>query len=201
MDNAKINRLIRKLKEIDDPELTELVHELIEERHNLNNEIKIDSLTGTYNRRIIETITNCSIMVMCDIDNFKNINDTYGHSTGDEVIKKVAQIISSNIRGNDYVCRYGGGEFLIAFTKCNGDIAKERMKKIQKDILMLITLPDFEVTISVGISKHNEQEDINALIKEADDALYESKTYGKDKITVYEKEKSSKKLIKTKTKK
>lgn len=201
MDNAKINRLIRKIKEIDDPELTELVYELIEERHNLNNEIKIDSLTGTYNRRIIETITNCSIMVMCDIDNFKNINDTYGHSTGDEVIKQVAQIISSNIRGNDYVCRYGGDEFLIAFTKCNGDIAKERMKKIQKDILMLITLPDFEVTISVGISKHSEQEDINALIKEADDALYESKTYGKDKITVYGKGKSSKKLVKARPKK
>ncbi len=196
MDKLKLEKLQKKLEKYNDSELTELVYSLIEEQKILNNEIRIDSLTGAYNRRIIETINNCSIMVMCDIDNFKNINDTYGHDIGDEVIKKVSDIISSNIRSNDYICRYGGDEFLIAFTKCDSNIAKERMEKIQKDILMLIELPNCDVTISVGISRYSTTEDIKILIKEADYALYESKSYGKDKITIYDNERKVKTMKK-----
>ena len=102
-----IERLQEKCKRINDPELTELVNKLLEERMNLFDQANIDTLTGVHNRRILSNIHQCSSLVICDIDNFKTINDKYGHLTGDKVIKEVANALKNIIRYTDYICRYG----------------------------------------------------------------------------------------------
>lgn len=196
-ENNNIEKLKEKLKEIKDNELKLLINNLIEERENLLEEIdylvnfaRLDPLTGIYNRSIIETIRNCSYVIMCDIDNFKIINDTLGHSVGDLVIKTIAQILNQNFRTNDYICRYGGDEFFISVDNCEEKIIFERLEKIKQEINKLIKLPGINVTISIGITKNTNNEKINELINQADIALYESKKKGKNLINLYKKETS-----------
>ena len=79
---------------------------------------------------ILSEIKKVTGVLMIDIDNFKSINDTYGHDAGDYAIKEVAQVIKNTTRSSDYVCRYGGDEFMIAFVDCPAQVVKERAEKI-----------------------------------------------------------------------
>jgi len=125
-------------------------------------------------------------VVMCDIDNFKKINDTYGHLTGDEVLKEVARILRDNVRSVDVVGRFGGEEFVLLFPSTGEEEAKtvvERLRRLTRD---LDKFP-FKITLSYGIAvypacKVNDPEE---LIQKADIALYHAKNTGKDKIVVY----------------
>ena len=114
-----INTIKEKLKDINDPELVDLINRLINERTYLAETINIDPLTGLYNRRVLQNVRDIGAVIMCDIDYFKTVNDSFGHDTGDVVIKKVAQIIMNNVRIGDVVCRYGGDEYLIIFSTFN----------------------------------------------------------------------------------
>ena len=189
-----ICKLIDKLKEINDPELTIMVKKLIEERNYLSKIANIDTLTGLNNRRILERIRECSGVVMCDIDDFKKVNDTYGHDVGDIVIKRITEIIKENIRAKDYVCRFGGDEFLIGFVECPEKIIDERIERIREKVLQDEVLTHFKnnVTISFGFVINYNLEDIDSLIKKADEALYESKKNGRNKVTKYEQVKKEK---------
>lgn len=112
-----------------------------------------DSLTGLYNRRILAYIHNYSAIVICDIDDYKRVNDIYGHDVGDDIIKRVSSIIRNNIREKDYICRYGGDEFLIAFVDCPYNIAQKRIESIRKKAEAEILLPDNKnITMSFGIA-------------------------------------------------
>ena len=190
MDNDDYVGIIEsKINEINDDELKKLIHKLIDDRNYLATIVNIDPLTGLYNRRILERIRDCNIALMCDIDNFKEINDTYGHDVGDYVIKNIASVLRENTRINDYVCRLGGDEFFVGFTNCEYDFIFERCEKIKQEISKRIKLPDKKVTISIGIAFNKNNESISELMKKADDALYESKNNNKDTITLYEEEK------------
>ena len=182
-----IEKLKIKLDSIDDQELKELINKLIEERNYLENVANIDPLTGLYNRRIIERIRTCSGILMCDIDNFKTINDTYGHDVGDYAIKSVANILLKNTRANDYVCRLGGDEFFVVFTNCEEEIILERCNKINREISSEIKLPDHIVTLSMGIAYNKDNESVKTLLTKADEALYISKNNGKNQASVYKK--------------
>lgn len=185
--------LIGKLKEvcIEEYYLTEC---LIEDRKYLSDTIKIDPLTGLYNRRILPKIREIGTVIMCDIDNFKTINDTFGHDVGDEAIKAVSHTILDNIRVGDIACRFGGDEFLIVFTTDIFDVIDRRMKKIADDVNDNIDLPDFPITLSIGVAFNEKGEKIEQLIEKADQALYESKENGKNQVTYYgmDKEKTKK---------
>lgn len=177
-----ILRDIKKIEEID-PRLAKAIIGLIKEKNELLDFARIDHLTGIYNRRILDSVRRYSVVVMCDIDNFKNINDTYGHDKGDEILKQVAKTLSKNIRFDDVVCRYGGDEFLIIFTGCDEKVVVNRIIEIKKELLRVI--PDLKISLSSGISSYKAGSTLKDTITEADIALYKSKEKGKNLITVY----------------
>ena len=183
-NESYIDRLYKVRKEEDS-----LLDRLVEERMYLANTIKIDPLTGLYNRRIISKIRDVGTVIMCDIDYFKTVNDTYGHDIGDKVIQSVGQTILENIRVGDVGCRYGGDEFLIVFTTDRFDVIDSRIKKIVDNINEKVNIPDFDITLSVGIAFNENNEKIEELMKKADEALYFSKENGRNQITYYGTEK------------
>ena len=186
LDTKYIDLIKEKLENVEDAELKQLVYMLIRDNLNLQKESTIDPLTGLYNRRILEQLNESpSVAVMCDIDDFKAINDTYGHDVGDYVIKNIGVILKENFRSSDYICRLGGDEFLIIITNyCGEDFILERCKKIKREISDRIILPNHGVTISMGVAIDNNYNKIEEIIKKADESLYKSKNNGKNQVTL-----------------
>jgi diguanylate cyclase (GGDEF)-like protein len=156
-----------------------------------------DSLTGLYVRRYFmvklyeevhraERYNNILSLVMADLDRFKNINDTYGHDTGDRVLKEIGSFLQENVRDVDMVARYGGEEFVILIPEAAKDAAyilSERLrKKFEK--LKFENLP--QITISLGIATYpfdgKQPED---LLKNADAAMYAAKRAGRNQVARY----------------
>lgn len=186
-DYSYIDELEERIEKIEDKRTLELIKRLLLERNYLAEVANIDHLTGLNNRRILGRIRECSAVVMCDIDDFKTVNDSYGHSIGDHVIQVVARIIKSDVRETDYVCRFGGDEFFIAFVNCPEEVVLRRLEEIREAANNSQILPDNEknVTMSFGFSFCDELTDLDDLIEQADLALYESKSNGKNQITQY----------------
>lgn len=172
----------------------------ITDRINLENSLRsmgvVDSLTNLFNRRyltdyfesnFLSDLANGSIgLMIIDIDNFKSINDSYGHTTGDLVLKIIAQAIASSIRNYDFSIRYGGEEFIIVFQNVNRDNIEVIGKRIQ-NVFMKRTkeIIDKEVTFSAGyVIVSNPDLSINPteLIKIADSYMYQVKSRGKNNI-------------------
>ncbi|RMD46315.1 MAG: GGDEF domain-containing protein [Aquificota bacterium] len=131
-------------------------------------------------------------VILFDIDNFKNINDTYGHQKGDEVLKKVAKIFKENLRKTDHFGRFGGEEFIIIVPELTDKDAYLLAEKLRK--LLENTRFDHidKVTASFGISQFEEGKSITQLLKEADSALYTAKRTGKNKTVIFNKKNSAK---------
>ncbi|MDD3122174.1 MAG: GGDEF domain-containing protein [Candidatus Izemoplasmatales bacterium] len=161
------------------------------------NEMTItDSLTNIFNRKYINermpfeinqlsTQKDSTFLVMGDIDDFKIVNDTFGHVAGDEVLKKIAKILSKNIRSNDWVARYGGEEFLMCLT----EITLKEATKITENIRQIIENHNFtlnkkivHVTCSFGLSEIASKDTTESIIKRADLNLYKAKDAGKNKV-------------------
>lgn len=159
----------------------------------LNRRVIKDKLTGLYNREYFEEQLKSSMIyannfkkdisfVFLDIDYFKKINDTLGHTDGDEALKQVSNILENSLRPSDIVCRWGGDEFAIII-KEKKDIAQKAMERIREYIEKNLKVGDFQITISVGITEYEAgasgKEDIQTmqsqLLKEADDNLYKAK--------------------------
>ena len=129
--------------------------------------------------------TKISILFI-DLDNFKKVNDTYGHGIGDEVLKKVANILKESVRGTDIAARYGGEEFAISFLGADEENASIKAEEIRKVIEKTIfnDYPDLKISASIGVATidHLSRTD---LIKFADRAMYEAKNSGKNKVVKY----------------
>lgn len=154
----------------------------------------IDPLTEVNNRTYL-TMLNlkmqkiktefCALMI--DIDNFKNINDTYGHAVGDKVLKELAKTIRENIRGHDEIIRYGGEEFVVILYRCNTDYAIKIAEKLRQ-MVKTIKIPKFEnisFTVSIGVSTLNKAKTLTDVIDKADKAMYLAKKEGKDRVKLY----------------
>jgi len=124
-------------------------------------------------------------IVMIDIDNFKHINDTYGHPTGDKVLENMAKILKKHITYKDFVCRFGGEEFLMLFDKCDKDTILERVIPLKKEI-DTYHFDGIDVTVSIGVSIYNAKLTMIENITCADQALYAIKNTGKNKILLYD---------------
>lgn len=186
MGNEKyIDEIIEKLDTIKDISLKNKIQLLIDERNKLLETNKTDSLTGAYNRRILKNVDEYSVVVLCDIDDFKNINDKYGHDIGDRVLKAVTKVLMDNTISSDVVCRYGGDEFLIIFKNNSQEFVIERMNVISEIIDNSFRNLNIEVSISVGISTYKNGKSLDDVIKEADIALYNSKGNGKHGVVKY----------------
>jgi diguanylate cyclase (GGDEF)-like protein len=158
-----------------------------------------DSMTKLYNRRYFSSISQYTIelskrenqqisIIMLDIDKFKDVNDIYGHKVGDDVIIALANILLISQRKSDIVCRYGGEEFVILLPSTSLDGAKIVAHKIREDIenysINLKNNEQLKFTVSLGVSQVNISNDnnIEPALKRADDALYEAKESGRNKV-------------------
>jgi diguanylate cyclase (GGDEF)-like protein len=153
---------------------------------------EIDSLTGVYNRRKIEEILsreserskrygNTVSLMLIDIDNFKDVNDTYGHQMGDEVLKRIARIIRQNLRRTDSVGRYGGEEFLVILPETEVQKAIKAGERIRK----AVESERFrfgKVTVSVGVTVLKSTDDFGTLFNRLDRAMYLAKERGKNRV-------------------
>jgi len=186
------NELLNKLNESN-----KKIESLQKELNNVYKEINIDSLTKAYSRKALNQDLKKFIeigqtkeldlaLVVIDLDNFKQINDTYGHLVGDFVLIKVVQIISNIIRNEDKIYRFGGDEFIIIFNRINKLVIKKITEKIRQKIEStklkyknnIITL-----TLSIGVACHHKGDDTDSILNRADKAVYESKK-SKNKVTI-----------------
>lgn len=155
-----------------------------------------DTLTGIPNRRNISNImskeaSRCKrnggtfSLIMCDIDFFKKVNDTYGHDTGDYVLKKIAELIQDNLRKQDIVSRWGGEEFLLVLPETGIEDAMRVSEKLRTTIenqLMEFGGHSFNVTMTFGVAVFELDIGLEKSIKKADDALYQGKQTGRNKV-------------------
>jgi diguanylate cyclase (GGDEF)-like protein len=131
-------------------------------------------------------------LCMLDIDHFKRFNDTYGHQTGDDILKLLARLLSRNLRETDIVARYGGEEFTIVLPNTNKDSALKVLDKIRlavQDYGFETEKGVLNVTISMGIATFGDDnvENVHDLFKKADTALYQAKLT-RNRVTAYDKE-------------
>lgn len=128
-------------------------------------------------------------VVMIDIDFFKKVNDTYGHSCGDAVLKQVARVIQANVRGNDLAARYGGEEFCLLLPDADMERARQASERLRESIAATTTTYDGKslgVTVSLGVAQYDPARDPSgkSLIDRADQALYRSKQEGRNRVSV-----------------
>lgn len=124
-------------------------------------------------------------LMMSDVDNFKSINDRFGHQQGDKVLIQVARILKQNLRKMDLAGRYGGEEFIVAFPDTDADTAKDIAERIRARIEVIFQ--ESGVTISMGIAHYPDVEGkSHCLINSADQALYKAKREGKNQIRCYQ---------------
>ncbi|HYP22469.1 MAG TPA: sensor domain-containing diguanylate cyclase, partial [Actinomycetota bacterium] len=152
-----------------------------------------DGLTGLANRRTFETTLERELsraarsgepvtLVMVDVDHFKKLNDTHGHQTGDEVLKLVAGELASACRDFDTAARYGGEEFAVILPSCSSSESLVVGERLRESIAAIETVTD--VTASAGVATFPvHASDPEGLIKAADEALYESKRAGRNRVT------------------
>lgn len=157
-----------------------------------------DGLTGLFNRRyfdihikkMVEKANKDNIklyLLMCDIDNFKHVNDTYGHQAGDKILTTTARILKNTFRVTDLIARFGGEEFTMLLNGISIDQALYTAERVRVKIESM----DFEIegveeplkkTISIGVTEYKPGESIEDFIERSDQAMYEAKTSGKNKI-------------------
>ncbi|MBQ7542182.1 MAG: GGDEF domain-containing protein [Clostridia bacterium] len=157
---------------------------------NLNYKASHDELTGAYNRLgydlLISSIDlRTTYMILIDVDNFKSINDTYGHETGDRILIKLAQTLKKHFRSDDHICRIGGDEFVVFMVhtdELQNDLIAAKIEEINHELEMTDDgLP--ATSISVGIVHGSDAPEAEKLFKKTDAALYRSKRKGKHTYT------------------
>ncbi len=170
--------------------------------NDLNKLIVEDPLTGLFNRRYFNRVMGTEIernirehrplsLAILDIDHFKNINDTWGHDSGDEVLRTLAKTMHKNVRQSDALIRIGGEEFAIVMPNVRHNRAKEIMERLRIDIENLI-IPfnghEINITASIGITvrEPNQVITIDELYRQADQALYQAKETGRNKVVINE---------------
>lgn len=151
-----------------------------------------DSLTGLLNRRSFEQQVAKArreplllTLAVGDLDHFKSLNDTYGHETGDRALRLFAQVLTGSVRQQDFVCRHGGEEFVLALAGCDTTAARDVLDALRIGLDAAITfagLPKF--TVSFGAVEALEQEDLQSLINRADAALFQAKRDGRDRVVI-----------------
>ncbi len=154
---------------------------------------KTDELTNTYNKRAFNSHINRNIssskrhntdlsLLMLDIDKYKDVNDNFGHNTGDNVLKDLAEILNNCIREEDIVSRIGGDEFCIILPHTDGKTAKILAERIRFSIENNIFNEVGKITVSVGVGQLHSGDSAESLLKRADTSLYSAKESGRNSV-------------------
>lgn len=160
---------------------------------------KTDFLTQLYNRgywednlsqefKRLQRYSHQSTLLMCDIDYFKRVNDTYGHAAGDKVIQAIADAVQKNLRETDIAGRYGGEEYAVLLVDTTAEQATnfaERLRKTVEQTDVMYNGQVLKVTLSLGLAQYQPQmKEYRQWIEAADKALYQSKVAGRNRLTV-----------------
>ena len=162
-----------------------------------------DGLTSLYNHRFFQDALDTEIkralryrrslsLLMLDIDHFKNINDTYGHPVGDQVLSEISALLVRLVRHSDIVARYGGEEFALILTETDSSRAKVLAQRLRRGVEQHVIVCDqgvFSVTVSIGMagaSRDGAAVSRKSLISQADNALYAAKRNGRNRIELYD---------------
>ena len=178
-----------------------VIHRHNHELQNVNKKLVLmsqnDQLTGLPNRYYLHEAFEKALqtyhryqhqfsVIIIDIDHFKKVNDTYGHTVGDEVIKKIADMLSDNLRDTDIVGRWGGEEFLIVCPETDNVGARAVAEHMREFIAGTdFGLEAIHITASFGVTEYNENEAVDECIKRADMALYRAKEQGRNQTIVF----------------
>jgi len=160
---------------------------------------RTDPLTGLSNRRdIIERLEReLSLfrrygtpfsLILFDGDNFKKLNDSYGHSVGDQALRTIARIFGTRLRDTDFCGRWGGEEFLVLCTATRPEeafVVAEKCRKALAETIVDDGYPELHITISGGVYGAAEGMEFDEIVKRADEALYRAKAAGKDNIRLW----------------
>ncbi len=166
---------------------------ILVERETYKELAEIDALTGAGNRRffdskLAETLNEANrykrplALIMFDIDKFKNINDTYGHETGDFILKELSRLIKQNLRTTDFFTRYGGEEFIIIAPETSLATAKELAERLRIKIAEYNFNIGQNVTCSFGVTEIVKDDTIQGIVFRVDNALYDAKISGRNKV-------------------
>ena len=206
---AIVERIILATKDMEtqnaalERQLSESRDQIVDLQENLESirfESMTDELTGLANRRhfdesLVQSMTAARVegqplcLVMCDIDHFKRFNDTFGHQTGDQVLKLVSSALKKNTKGQDLPARYGGEEFVIILPNTDIDAAVTVSDHIReaiqaKELVKRSTGENLgNVTMSFGVAILNEDDTPHSIVERADACLYASKRGGRNRVT------------------
>lgn len=176
-------------------ELKQMQNQLIKEKENLNIIASHDPLTQLLNRRSMEAhLSNVFdiaqktgvpfSLIIGDIDDFKKVNDTYGHSAGDQVLIEVSKIIRSQLRSEDFACRWGGEEILLLIHSDEevGVYIAERIRQVIQKTPIIADENAIYITMTFGVSSYNSGCNVEKIIHLADQKLYDGKKHGKNQV-------------------
>lgn len=178
-------------------EMTELTAELRDSENKFRELSIIDELTSLYNSRHfyfqlkneLDRATRYEqplAILLLDLDNFKALNDTYGHVEGNRVLRRLGQVIKRCLRETDLAYRYGGEEFTILLpmtTSADGIVTAERIRtQFKNETFLPAPGQEVHMTVSIGLAQYNPQEDIKAFVQRVDKLMYQAKNTGKDRV-------------------
>lgn len=180
--------LDRNNRSVDNMQAEELAGQLKKAQENILKMVELtkrDGLTGLANYRSLEESyrkwkLEQSWIVVVDLDNFKQINDTYGHAAGNHVLKKIANILEKSLWGEDMACRMGGDEFVILCGPLSRVELDQMLRKIQKAVAEGGVGEKAWTQLSVGATPMRKEESFTDALKRADEAMYYRKTHGKN---------------------
>ena len=175
---------------------------LVEAREDMRFKATHDSLTGLWNRGVIMDLLerelaragrerHCTAILLCDVDHFKRVNDTYGHPVGDEVLRELAKRLLASVRSYDYVGRYGGEEFLVVLNNCDPASSSGRAEQMRDAVSkreFITQRGPLTITISVGLLRSLDWGPLSAeqYLDQVDSALYAAKAAGRNRVRTAE---------------
>ncbi|NRR30043.1 GGDEF domain-containing protein [Oxalobacteraceae bacterium] len=192
------DKMVLARQEVQDAE--NRIHTLEAKLQHLSELVREDQLTGSLNRRGLDDVFERETarsdrrgtplcIAMLDLDDFKRLNDTYGHIAGDAALKHLVKIVKDTLRSMDVIARFGGEEFLILLPETTVEAAAQTMTRLQRELTKHFFLHDNEkvlITFSAGVALRQPNEDQGSLVKRADAAMYQAKQTGKNRVVVAE---------------
>jgi diguanylate cyclase len=195
---ASRDRMVAVHKEVQEAE--DRIRMLEAELQHMSELVREDQLTGSLNRRGLDDVFEresaradrrntplCAAIL--DLDNFKKLNDTYGHLAGDGALKHLVKVVRDTLRSMDVIARFGGEEFVILMPETEVDAAAAAMVRVQRELTRHFFMHDNEkmlITFSCGVALRYPNEDQASLVARADRAMYQAKQTGKNRVVVAE---------------
>jgi diguanylate cyclase len=190
------DNMLRARQDAQDAE--QRVHQLEAQLQQMSELVREDQLTGSLNRRGLDEVferesARCTrrgtplCIAMLDLDDFKRLNDRYGHLAGDAALKHLVKIVKDTLRTMDVIARFGGEEFLILLPETTLESAAQTMTRLQRELTRHFFLHDNEkvlITFSAGVALRAPEEALAQLVERADQAMYQAKHSGKNRVIV-----------------